>query len=88
MRKNANPPDVAAKIIDTCIVGVEPDGTPVYASGREAGLAAIASCILWAFDHPHQTLQGLALASLAAGSLYLAYDAMKPRQKPPRRHWS
>jgi hypothetical protein len=84
-KKNGNRPDIVPKIIDTCLVGFEPGGTPVYVSGREAGLAAIASCILRVFDHPHQALQGLMLASVAAGTLYLVYDALCPVRRPVRR---
>jgi hypothetical protein len=72
-------------VIDAFPIGTECDGTPVYAPAREAGAAAMASCILWVLDHPRQTLQALASASLAAGSLYLAYDAVRPARTPARR---
>jgi hypothetical protein len=70
-------------IIDTVPVRIERDGEPVYVSEREAGLFALASGFLWVCEHPAQTLHGLAWTSVAAGSLYLLYDAMKPRR---RRH--
>jgi hypothetical protein len=65
-------------IIDTVVVGIERDGTPVYASERDADFAGLASCILWAVEHPGETFQGLAWAVLTAGCVYLVYDAFKP----------
>jgi hypothetical protein len=84
-KSNGNLPDIAPQIIDTCFVGVEPDGTPVYASAREAGIVTLASGLLWTFDHPHETLQFLALASLAAGSLYVMCDTFAPVRVRARR---
>ncbi len=72
-------------VIDAFQIATERDGTPVYAPAREAGAAAVASGILWVLDHPQQTLQGIAWASLAAGSAYLAYDAVCPARRPARR---
>lgn len=72
-------------VIDTFWIGTERDGTPVYAPAQEAGAAAVASGILWVLDHPRQTLEGIAWASLAAGSAYLAYDAVCPARSPARR---
>jgi hypothetical protein len=83
--KSSNPPDAATSIDDTILVQVEPDGTPVYASKRETELAAIASGIVWIFDHPYETLLGLVFTSLAVGSLYLVYDAIHPPSRPVRR---
>jgi hypothetical protein len=75
-----------APITDTVLAGFDPDGTPLYVTAREAELGAIANCVLWILDHPHETFRALGMAALSAAWGYLAYESFrKPERKKPRR---
>jgi hypothetical protein len=64
------------KIID--LVGVETDGTVIYASPWQAVAMQLGRGIGWLLtEHPRQTLGGVALASVGACICYLAHDAVK-----------
>jgi hypothetical protein len=64
---------------------LDPDGRPVYVSEQEALFNGIGFCLLWAIDHPAEVTRGLALAALAAASLYFVYDVINPTQRPAAR---
>jgi hypothetical protein len=85
MTKNSSRPEgPPAEITDTCLAGVQEDGTPVYVPQREADLAALASAILYIVEHPREALESLAWMSLAAGSVYCLYSVFNPPRKPVR----
>jgi hypothetical protein len=75
-----------ALITDTVLVGFETDGTPVYMTAREAELAAIGNCMLWALDHSHEILRGLGMAAVGGVCGYFMYESFHAeRKRKPRR---
>jgi hypothetical protein len=84
-RQNRPRLDSCSPPITDTVVRLDSHGCPVYVSMEEALLSDVESCILWVVNHPTDVLHGLGWAALAAGSLYLAYDAMQSPRRPARR---
>ena len=74
-----------SRTIDLAWAGTEADGTPVYAPPLEAAMRRVGQEFGWLLvQYPHQTIDGLMLATVGVACAYLTYDALQ-QNSPPKR---